>query len=144
MKKIAGTLIALSMFAGTAAADSIRIDPLMLASGGIGVSYQYNLDKESAIVLDHASYKQTIFSSEISLGLTTVTYKKPFSGNNLDQGAYWRAGGGSITTAVGSLGVSGFGPAAAVGYDHKFNNEWSIQGEFGIGSLSFVRVGYSF
>lgn len=144
MKKIAGALLIGCMYTGATSADVVTIDPLLLMAGGIGVSYQYDLDKESAIVGEHVSYYQSVFGSELGLGYTTVTLKMPFPGHSLHHGAYWRAGGGMITVASGFTGLTAFGPVGGAGYTHQFNKEWSISGEFTLGAASFIKVGYTF
>lgn len=151
MKKIIGAVLAISMLPAIASAadQTIRLDPLSLSYGGIGFSYQYNRDKDSAWTFDYASYEQSYAGTKVSAGIIGGAYKKAFSGNVIGSGPFWRAGLAQVKVgATDSFGqaysLAAIFPVLTAGYDYKIDNHWVLTGEVGIASISYFQVGYTF
>lgn len=144
MKRVMLVLSVMAMFSVTARADILRIDPLLLLSADLGVSFQHDINRTTAWMVEHVQYNETVLGNDFNLGYTTLSYKKAFTGHRAYRGLYWRLGAGVIHKHDKGERVSRVGPVAALGYTHKLKRKWSLTGDIGINTASILSLGYHF
>ena len=146
MKRLLVALIAAVSFsplASQAEGTQIGTSPILVAIGGLNVSGQFQLGDNSAIVARYNDFNGT-YLQDVTLDLTgySMAYKRYLA--DYADGSYFELGAAIFDVAVSSSSAFTVGsftsPIAVFGYEWKFDNNFVVGVEGGLGTAGGMGV----
>ena len=146
MKRLIAALVALASFsplASQAEGTQIGTAPILVATGGLNLSAQFQFGDKSALVARYNDFNGTTWQ-DITLDLTgySLAYKGYL--NSYADGPYFELGAASIDVAVSSSSAFTVGsmavPIAVFGYEWTFGNNFVVGIEGGFGTAGGMGV----